>query len=96
MIGVTAKMPIKDGKQADFEKTMKELAEKVKANEPGCTMYQLYKTKGSDTEYVMMETYASQEAVDAHMTTDYFKASQPALGACLAGAPTIEFYEIVE
>ena len=96
MIGVTAKLPIQDGKQAEFEQVFKELMAKVHANEPGCTMYQLYKVKGSDTEYVVMETYASQEALDAHGQTEYFKAAGPGLGACLAGAPTIEYYDIVE
>jgi len=96
MIGVTAKLPIQDGKQAEFEQTFKDLMAKVKANEPGCTMYQLYKVKGSDTDYVVMETYASEEALAAHGQTDYFKAAQPALGGVLAGAPTIEVYEIVE
>ena len=96
MIGVTAKLPIQDGKQAEFEQTFKELMAKVHANEPGCTMYQLYKVKGSDTDYVVMETYESQEALDAHGQTDYFKAAQPGLGAVLGGVPTIEIYEIVE
>ena len=96
MIGVTAKLPIQDGKQAEFEQVFKDLMAKVNDNEPGCTMYQLYKVKGSDTDYVVMETYASQEALDAHGQTDYFKAAQPSLGACLAGAPSIEVYEIVQ
>lgn len=96
MIGITAKLPIQDGKQAEFEQVFKGLMAKVNANEPGCTMYQLYKAKGSDTEYVVMETYESQEALEAHGKTEYFIAAQPALGGCLAGAPTIEVYEIVE
>ena len=96
MIGVTAMLPIQDGKQAEFEKVFKDLMAKVHANEPGCTMYQLYKVKGSETDYVVMETYTSQEALDAHGKTDYFKAAQPGLGAVLAGAPRIEYYDIVE
>ena len=96
MIGVTAKLTVQDGKQADFEAVAKDLMAKVHANEPGCTMYQLYKVKGSDTEYVFMETYASQEALKAHGQTEYFKAAGPGLGACLAGAPKIEYYDIVE
>lgn len=96
MIGVVAKLQIQDGKQGEFETVAKDLMAKVKANEPGCTMYQLYKTKGSDTEYVFMETYASGEALAAHGQTDYFKAAQPALGACLGGAPDIQLFDIVE
>ena len=96
MIGVVAKLQIQDGKQGEFETVAKDLMAKVKANEPGCTMYQLYKTKGADTEYVCMETYASGEALAAHGQTDYFKAAQPALGACLGGAPDIQLFDIVE
>ena len=62
---------------------------KVKANEPGCLMYDLYKTKGSETEYCFMEQYRDADALKAHGQTDYFQAAQPALGACLAGAPVI-------
>ena len=96
MIGVVAKLTIADGKQADFEQVAKDLMAKVKANEPGCLTYQLYKTKGSDNEYIFMEQYASQDALDAHGKTEYFQAAMPGLGACLAGAPDIAYYDIVE
>lgn len=96
MIGVTAKLPVRDGKQADFENLFKDLMAKVKANEPDCTMYQLFKAKGSDTDYIMMETYATKEALDAHGKTEHFLAAQAGLGACLAGAPVIEVFDLVE
>lgn len=96
MIGVVAKLSVQDGKQADFEAVAKDLMAKVKANEPGCLTYQLYKAKGSDTDYIFMEQYASQEALEAHGKTEYFQAAMPGLGACLAGRPDIEYYEIVE
>jgi len=41
MIGVTAKLSIAAGKEADFEAAAKDLAAKVNANEPGCLMYEL-------------------------------------------------------
>ena len=96
MIGVVAKLSIQDGKQGEFEEVAKDLMAKVKANEPGCTTYQLYKAKDSDTDYIFMEQYASQEALTAHGQTEYFKAAGPKLGPCLAGAPDIKYYEIVE
>ncbi len=96
MIGVTATLEIQDGKQAEFEAVAKDLMAKVKANEPGCLTYQLYKTKGSDTTYVFLEQYASAEALAAHGQTDYFKAAGPKLGPCLAGAPDIQYLDIVE
>ncbi|MGB2074493.1 MAG: putative quinol monooxygenase, partial [Henriciella sp.] len=47
MIGIVAELEIRDGKQAEFEGVAKDLMAKVKANEPGCLTYQLYKKKGS-------------------------------------------------
>lgn len=96
MIGVVVKLEIQDGKQVDFEAVFKDLMAKVKANEPGCTTYQLYKSKTSPTTYTVMEEYASAEALASHGKTDYFLAAQPGLGACLAAAPTIELLDIVE
>ncbi|MEL7482253.1 MAG: putative quinol monooxygenase [Pseudomonadota bacterium] len=96
MIGVVATLTIQDGKQAEFEAAAKDLMAKVKANEPGCTTYQLYKSKAGDTTYIFMEQYASQEALDSHGKTEYFQAAMPAMGACLAGAPDIQYFDIVE
>ncbi|MEM7766455.1 MAG: putative quinol monooxygenase [Pseudomonadota bacterium] len=96
MIGVVAKLTIQDGKQAEFEQVAKDLMAKVKANEPGCMTYQLYKEKGSETTYIFMEQYASGDDLKAHGQTEYFKAAGPGMGACLAGAPEIQYYDIVE
>ena len=96
MIGIVARLEIQDGKQAEFEAVAKDLMAKVKANEPGCTTYQLYKAKGSATSYIFMEEYANAEALAAHGKTEYFLAAGPKLGPCLAGAPKIEMYDIVE
>ncbi len=96
MIGVVAKLTIQDGKQAEFEQVARDLMAKVKANEPGCLTYQLYKTKGSATEYIFMEQYASQDALKSHGQTEYFKAAGPKLGAVLGAKPEIAYYDIVE
>ena len=96
MIGVVVTLEVQDGKQAEFEGVFKDLMAKVKANEPGCLWYQLFKSKTSATTYTVMEQYASAEALASHGKTDYFLAAQPALGACLGGAPSIEMLDIVE
>ena len=96
MIGVVVTLEVQDGKQAEFEDLFKDLMAKVKANEPGCLWYQLFKSKTSETTYTMLEQYASAEALAAHGKSDYFLAAQAGLGACLAGAPNIEVLDIVE
>lgn len=96
MIGVVAKLKIQDGKQDEFEQVAKDLMAKVKANEPGCLTYQLYKARGASTDYIFMEQYASADALKSHGQTEYFKAAGPKLGAVLAGAPDIQYFDIVE
>lgn len=96
MIGIVAKLPIAEGKEEEFETVAKDLMAQVKANEPGCTTYQLYKSQKEPNTYIFMEQYASQEALAAHGKTEYFQAAQPKLGPCLAGAPDIQMYDIVE
>ena len=95
MIGVTAKLKIAQGKEAAFEEVAKALVSNVNANEPGCVLYELYKSPKDASIYIFLEKYADQAALDAHGKTDYFLAAQPALGACLAGAPEIEVFEAV-
>lgn len=96
MIGLVVTLEVQDGKQSEFEDVFKDLMAQVKANEPGCIWYQLFKSKKSETTYTVLEQYASQDALDAHGKTDYFLAAQPKLGACLGGAPSMEVLDIVE
>ena len=72
MIAITAKIPVKPGSEADFEKAMLAMAEQVHANEPGNKMYTL--CKGEDGVYVMMELYDDAAAVEAHRSSDHYKA----------------------
>ena len=95
MIGVIAKLKIAEGKEEQFEDAANALCAKVNANEEGCLQYELFKSKAVAGEYVFMEKYADKSALDAHGKTDYFLAAQPALGACLAGAPDIQVYTAV-
>ena len=95
MIGVTAKLFIAKGKEAEFETAALDLMAKVIANEPGVLTYQLYKSKEDANTYIFMEQYVTQEALEAHGKTDYFLAAQPTLGACLSGAPDIQFFDSV-
>lgn len=96
MIGVVATLKVRADKVGDFEKVFADLAAKVKANEPGCLAYQLTKSRTEPGTYKVMEMYASEEALRTHGGTEYFKAAMPGIGACLAGAPDIEYLDAVE
>ncbi len=95
MIGVVATLTAADGKGADLEAVFADLAAKVKANESGCLMYQLTKSRTEPNVYKVLELYASEEALKHHGSTDYFKAAGPGIGACLGGRPSVEYLDAV-
>ena len=96
MIGVVAQLKVKAGGQDGFEEAAKQLVAAVNANEPGCKLYQLFKVQESATDYVFMEQYESQAAVDAHRASDHFKTLGAAMGPFLDGRPVIIRTDIVE
>ncbi len=91
MITVLATLSIEEGKDEEFRKVFGELAEKVRANEPGCQRYELCQSTVTPTTYVVVERYADQAALDHHGKTPYFLEAFGKLGPLLAGAPQIEF-----
>ena len=94
MIGVIAKLTVKPGMEDEFEKHAKALVQQVNANEDDCIYYDLYKAKEGGV-YVFMEKYKDQAALTLHGKTEYFMAAQAPLGACLAAAPVIEYFQAV-
>jgi quinol monooxygenase YgiN len=94
VIAVVATIQVQEGKEAEFEAVMKGLAEKVRASEPGTTHYQVCKSPQGPT-YVVLENYTDQDAFNHHAGTSHFKEASPKMGACMAGAPKIEFFEVI-
>ncbi|MAK81884.1 putative quinol monooxygenase [Phenylobacterium sp.] len=96
MIGVVATLKVQDGKGDEFEAVFKDLMAQVKANEPGCLVYQLTKSRAEPGTYKVLEIYANEDALKAHGQTEYFKAAGPKMGPCLAGRPEIEMLDAVQ
>lgn len=95
-IGVTAKLVVQAGKNAEFEKIFLALARSVRDLEPGCNFYELHKTRDDDVTYMVLEQYADETALQAHGQTGYFKQAGAKLAGCLAAAPQIESFPSVE
>lgn len=93
MIGVVATLKVQDGKQAEFEAVFRDLAEQVRAKEPGNLCYQLTKSRADGTVYKVLELYKDQDALTHHGGTEYFRAAGPKMGPCLAGRPEIEYLD---
>ncbi len=95
MIGVIAKIPVAKEKAAEFEAAANDLIAKVRANEPGCLLYELFKSQSEEGVYIFMEKYENAAAIAAHGKTEYFLAAQPLMGSFVTGAPDIQLYDAV-
>ena len=96
MISVIATIKVQPQKAKEFEAIFLETAARVKANEPGCLLYQLTRCRNEPNLYKGIELYRDQAALDHHQTTDYFIAALPRMGACVAAEPTVEFLDVVD
>ena len=95
MIGIIATIKVQEAKAAEFEGIFKDLAQQVRANEPGNLCYQLTKSRADAGTYKVLELYADQDALTKHGQTDYFRAAGSKMGPCLAGRPDIEMLDAV-
>ena len=92
MIAVIAHLNVAEGKESDFESAMLELAENVRSKEEGNHLYTLVK---NDDGYTVLELYDDEAALTAHMQSDHFRAAGAKFAGVMAGAPTLERYEVV-
>jgi len=92
MIGVIAKLPIKEGMEDDFIAAFKELKEKV-AKDKGTLAYSVSKAKSDPNVFYIVERYEDQDAFKLHGSTDHFKAFNAKVPPFLAGRPEIIMLE---
>ena len=92
-VGIVATIKVAEGKNAEFEEIFTNLAKQVRANEPGCLMYQLTKSRTDPQTYKVLELYKDQDAVTHHGGTEYFKAAGPKMGPCMGGRPEIDYLD---
>ena len=88
MIAITAKMLVKPGCEEKFEQAMLALVSAVNLNEPGNLLYEL--CKDDNGQYLVMELYKDDEAVQAHRTADHIKNSGPSFKGLMSGPPVIK------
>ena len=88
MLGIVATLKVKAGMEQEFETLAKQLVEKVRTQEPGCTLYVLHRAETAGT-YVFMERYVDQAAVEAHRATEHFKTLGRKMGEFMDGRPEV-------
>jgi quinol monooxygenase YgiN len=97
MIGAIARLKVQEGRAGEFEAFFKALAAKVRADEPGNTLYQLCRSRTDPNEYVVMEIYADDAAIEAHRASPHFQAAIPSFRELLQPGPlNLELIDTVD
>ena len=68
---IIAKVFIKPGSEAEFISAAKMMIEKSNKEE-GCLEYMLYQDPYESTNFIFVEKYIDQAAIDIHFETSYF------------------------
>ena len=90
IISLTAKLTVKADKADEFEKVMKEIVPKVRA-EKGNINYTMLRSKKDPRVFLFFEEYANQEAFQAH--TKHLNEFSIDFSVYFDGPPVAEYYE---
>lgn len=63
--------------------------------EEGCLSYQLFQNNADESDFVFVEEWASDAAIDEHMTTAHLQDTLSRVQSLLAKAPDIRRYSII-
>ncbi|MEP6814085.1 MAG: putative quinol monooxygenase [Marmoricola sp.] len=81
---VVATIPAKPGSEDVIRDALSTLATATRG-EDGCVSYELFESVAAPGTFVTVESWRSQEDLDAHMKSDHFGAAFAAAGEHLAG-----------
>jgi quinol monooxygenase YgiN len=90
MLTFTARLTVKAGQEAEFERIMRAAVPKVR-EEPGNRTYVFHRAAENRRIFMFYEEYDDQAALEAHRA--HLRVMGIDLGAMLDGPPTVEFYE---
>lgn len=90
MLTFTAKLTVKAGQEAEFERIMRAAVPKVR-EEPGNHAYVFHRSTQNPRSFMFYEEYADQAALDAHRA--HLREMGIDLRALLDGPPILEFYD---
>jgi quinol monooxygenase YgiN len=93
MIGMVATLRVDAAKAELFEDAYRDLMDLVRAEEPGCLIYQLTKSRSEANVYKVLELYADQAALTAHGDHVTILDAFTRMRACLTARPEIEYLD---
>jgi quinol monooxygenase YgiN len=90
---ITAKVFLKTEKVADFIAAAKAMVDSSNA-EAGCISYQLYQNPYDQSQFIFVEVWKDQAAIDAHFAMPYFTAWGPKTQDWMAMPTELKIYDV--
>jgi quinol monooxygenase YgiN len=81
-ISVVATFTPKQGQESAVEGILRGMIGPTR-KEPGCLRYELYASADPEPQFVLIEAYAGQPALEAHRATDHYKSYRGRIGEAL-------------
>lgn len=91
MIKVMATLISKTDKVDDTKAALSSLVAPTR-DEAGCISYELFQSNDDPTEFVTIEEWTDQAAIDSHMASEHIGAALAAAAEILAADPKITSY----
>lgn len=92
-VRLTVQLQVQPGKANDFKAAAAPALARVKREDSGCEMYDLFQSVDDASRFVMVESWASQADLDAHMKSAAMGDVGKALGGFIAGPPVMHTYK---
>jgi quinol monooxygenase YgiN len=93
MIVVVGRVVTDAGKRADLVRVGQTVAAASRL-EPGCRSYRLYQDSENQNEFVFVEEWESDEALQQHFATVHVTEFLKAIQATLVAPPDVKFHTI--
>ena len=91
-LDVVATIEVKPGRADAVVEIVTRHLDTIRAEE-GCLRYDLYRVRRDDDTLVMVEQWASKDALRAHGEADHFRAMSAQLAGELVAAPAVRVLE---
>lgn len=93
MIVVIGRVRCQPAERAALEGLLATMQEKSRL-EDGCIAYGFFQSIVDETEYVAVEEWESQDALDRHFQQPHLAEFSAGLAKTVAAAPTVSFHEV--
>ena len=91
---VVARAKAKPGCEAEFERELRAVVGPTH-KEPGCLRYALHRSVEDRATFVVIERWASKEALDQHFAAPYVQALLKKVTELLTAPPEIAVFELL-